>query len=165
MFKTTNHKEVVDTIKYVAEKMPNIKTIIVDDVQYVLIYELMDRASEKGYDKFTQLAQHYLDVLRCPDDLREDLTVIYLSHSQETEGVTKMKTIGKMLDNTVTLEGLFTIVLLATCYRDVDKTIKHVFMTKNSGNTTAKSPDGMFEGNEIPNDLQYVLDKITEYNG
>ena len=164
MLKTTDYSKVSQMIKYVGEKLPHIKTLVIDDCQYIPVYEYMARASEKGYDKFTEFAKHYMDVLTAPDDLRDDLTVIYLSHSQDEAGKTKVKTIGKMLDSTVTIEGLFTIVLLATCYKDVDKSIKHIFMTKNTGTTTVKSPDGMFETIEIPNDLQFVLDKVNEYN-
>ena len=164
MIKTVGYSKVVGVIKEVAEKMPKVKTIIVDDAQYIMVYEYMARASEKGYDKFTQLAQHYHEVMTCADDLREDLTVIFLSHSQNDGGITKIKTVGKMLDSAVTLEGLFTMVLLADCYKDENKKIKHVFITKNNGTATVKTPDGMFESVEIPNDLQYVMDKVKEYN-
>jgi len=164
MLKTTNFQEVIKMMKYVSEKMPHVKTLIIDDAQYIMTYEFMDRAMEKGYDKFSELAQHYFEVLRTPDFLRPDLTVIFFSHSQDEGQRTKIKTIGKMLDEKLTIEGMFTMVLLATCYKDIDKTIKHVFVTRNNGLTTVKTPDGMFSEPTIPNDLQFVLDKVEEYN-
>lgn len=164
MIQTTNFKDVISMMKYVGDKLPEIKTLIIDDAQYIMTYEFMDRAMEKGYDKFSELAQHYFDVLRTPDSLRDDLTVIFFSHSQDDGNKTKVKTIGKMLDEKLTIEGMFTMVLLATCYKDIDKSIKHVFITKNTGNTTVKTPDGMFDSMEIPNDLQFVLESKDRYN-
>ena len=161
---TTNHDLVIKSMKYISEKKPEIKTIIIDDSQYIMTYEFMERAMEKGYDKFSELAQHFFEVLRAPEKLRSDLTVVFLSHTQEAEGKTRMKTIGKMLDEKLTIEGLFSIVLLATCYRGEDKSIRHVFITKNNGTTTVKTPDGMFEDAVIQNDLQFVLEKIKEYS-
>ena len=161
-----NHDDIIKTMKYVSEKLPKIKTIVVDDAQYIMSYEFMNRATERGFDKFTEIAQHMFNVVKAPDTLREDLTTIFLSHSEDISGngvtKTKIKTIGKMLDDKICLEGLFTIVLLAYPHKE-NKEMKYVFVTQSNGTTTAKSPMGMFDIT-IDNDLQFVLDNIKKYN-
>jgi hypothetical protein len=128
----------------------------------------MEKALEKGYDKYSRIAKNMYDVLITPERLRSDLTVVYLAHSEDVSAngfvKTKMKTVGKMLDSAITIEGLFSIVLLSGCYKD-EKGIHYVFLTQNDGTTTAKSPRGMFETLSIPNDLQFVLNKIKQYEG
>jgi len=167
LFETVNYEAVIKAMQYISEKMADIKVIVIDDAQYIMTYEFMERAMEKGYDKFSELAQHFFKVLKAAEQLRPDLTVIFLAHSEEVSGngytKTQIKTIGKMLNEKLTIEGMFSIVLLATCYKDTDKEIKHIFVTKNNGTTTVKSPAGMFVDAIIPNDLQFVLDKIKEY--
>ena len=163
---TNNHQEVIDCIKGVSEKMTTIKTIVVDDAQYIMSYEFMARAKERGFDKFTEIAQHMFNVLRAPDTVRDDLTTIFLSHSEDVSAngytKTKMKTIGKMLDEKISIEGLFTVVLL--CYPVMEnKKMKYVFVTESNGTTTAKSPMDMFKEITVENDLQMVLDKIKKY--
>jgi hypothetical protein len=164
---TTNYVEICNIIKAVATTKPEIKTIIVDDVQYIMSYEFMERAKEVGFTKFTEIAQHMFSVFVAPEKLREDLTVVYLAHSEDvpsSEGLrTKIKTIGKMIDEKITLEGLFSIVLVSGSYKS-DNGTKYVFLTNSDGSTSAKSPMGMFESLSIDNDLKLVLDKIEEYN-
>lgn len=165
---THTAEEIVQVIKGISQsdKMKHIKTIVIDDAQYIMSYEYMKRASEKGYDKFTEIARHMFDVLTAPDNVREDLTTIFLAHSEDVSAngfsKTKMKTVGKMLDSAITIEGLFTIVLLAYPIKE-EKSMKYVFVTQSNGTTTAKSPMDMFEGITIENDLAIVLDKIKEY--
>jgi hypothetical protein len=165
-FKSKNSEEICGVMKAVSDTRPEIKVIIIDDVQYVMSHEYMEKALEKGYDKYSRLAKNMYDVLITPERLREDLTVIYLAHSVDESGngyvKTKMKTVGKMLDNAITIEGLFTVVLLAGNYKD-ENGIHYVFLTQNDGTSTAKSPKGMFDSLSIPNDLQLVLDKIKKY--
>lgn len=165
MIKTRNPDVIIASLKKISDEMKHIKIVIVDDFTYVLMLENMDRAKEKGYEKFTEMAQHYTDILTSTDKLRDDLTVVFISHVEEdVNGSIKIKTIGKMLDDKVCIEGLFTVVLLSVCYKGQDKKMKHVFVTQGNGTTPVKTPEGMFEEPEIPNDLQYVLDKMEEYN-
>lgn len=160
--------KVKNAILYVSEKRPEIKTIVVDDAQYIMGYEFMERAKEKGFDKFVEMGKHMFEVLTAPDKTREDLITIFLSHSEDVSGngytKTKMKTIGKMLDDKITIEGLFTVVLLASSYRDTDKSMKYIFTTQSDGTTTAKSPMGMFSEVRIPNDLNEVVKQFNAYN-
>ena len=102
-----------------------------------------------------------------PKDLREDLYVFFLTHSEESTDVNghrkvKAKTIGKMIDNTLTLEGLFSIVLFGRVKKTEDS-LEYGFDTVNNGENTCKSPMGMFDEPFIENDLQLVKDCITKY--
>lgn len=166
LFKSTNWEEIVQCMTAISEQRKDIKTIIVDDCQYIMSYEFMSRAKERGFDKFVEIAQHAFEVFITPERLRDDLTVIFLCHSEDVSANgftrTKIKTIGKMLDDKITLEGLFTVVLIAGSYKE-ESGMKYVFLTNSDGTTTAKSPEGMFETLSIPNDLQLVLDKIKKY--
>jgi hypothetical protein len=166
LYKSSNWEEIVKVMHAISETRPEIKTIIVDDAQYVMLYEFMARAKEKGYDKFTEMAQHVFELVIAPERLRDDLTVIYLWHSEDIYSggttKTKVKTVGKMLDEKLSIEGLFTIVLLAGS-RKGEVGIEYVFLTNNDGSSTAKSPDGLFDSITIDNDLSMVLDKIKQY--
>ena len=166
LFKSTDWEQIVKCMHAISDTRKDIKTIIVDDAQYIMSYEFMARAREVGFNKFTEIAQHFFEVMITPERLRDDLTVIYLCHSDDVSvngsTRTKIKTIGKMLDDKITLEGLFTVVLLAGSYK-AEGAMKYVFLTNSDGTTTAKSPDGMFDTLSIPNDLQLVLNKIKQY--
>ena len=108
---------------------PHIKTIIIDDSQYLMGHEFMSRALEKGFDKFTEIGKKYYDLIMFCKGLRSDLNIYFLSHVDESDsGNTKMKTIGRMLDDKICLEGLFTITL--ETYVDNGN---YYFLTQNSG--------------------------------
>ena len=159
---------IVKAVHHVDEKLPHIKTLVIDDWQYMSSFEYFDRANEKGYDKFVQIAANLAMVAKLPKDLRDDLTVIFLTHSEDSTDINgnrkiKAKTIGKMIDNTLTLEGLFSIVLFGKVNKNDDGELEYGFETQNSGENTCKSPQGMFEDFFIPNDLQYVKDCIKKY--
>lgn len=135
------------------------KRIFLDDFQYLMANEFMRRASEKGYEKFTEIGHSAWSVLNAAHELAPDVRVYVLSHTEQTDaGRTKMKTIGKMLDDKVTLEGLFTIVLRATVSDGA-----HHFATRNSGSDTVKAPMGLFEEEFIDNDLAAVDSRICDY--
>ena len=158
---------IVKAMQHVNDKMPQVKTLVIDDWQYMSSFEYFDRASEKGYDKFTQIAANLAQVAKMPKDMREDLTIFFLTHSEESTDVNghrrvKAKTIGKMIDNALTLEGLFSIVLFGRV-KKMEDSLKYGFDTQNNGENTCKSPMGMFEESFIPNDLQFVKDCITNY--
>ena len=133
------------------------KAIVIDDSQYLLVNELFDRTYEKGYDKFTSMAQKFRDLIHFVNDLEDEDKIVYFLHHSEldTDGREKVKTIGKMLDEKLTVEGYFDIVLYCQ---------DHKFFTQANGQSTAKSPEDMFEL-EIPNDLKAVDAAIREYYG
>ena len=168
-FVTTANVDKIDTIlKYINTKRPDVKVVVIDDFQYVMAFEAMDRAGDKGFDKFTQMAQHAYQVLKSAMNLRDDLYVVVSTHSENTgdriNPYYKMKTLGKMLDNTITLEGLFTYVFFTAIQRDDEGNPSYKFMTNSDGTTTGKSPMGLFDELYIDNDLKIVIDRIEEYN-
>lgn len=133
------------------------KAIAIDDSQYLLANELFDRAKEKGYDKFTDMAANFRNLIKFVNELPEDDKIVYFLHHSEADvdGKEKIKTIGKMLDEKLCVEGCFDIVI----YCQDNK-----FYTQANGQSTAKTPEGMFEL-EIPNDLKFVDQTIREYYG
>lgn len=135
------------------------KTYAIDDSQYLMAFEMFSRAKETGYNKFTDIAIRFKNMLAyITEKIPQDRIVFLLHHTEQTEtGKIKAKTIGKMLDNQLTLEGLFAIVLL--CQTDGSR---HFFITQSDGYTTVKSPMGMFDL-EINNDLKMAEQKIREY--
>lgn len=139
---------------------PTLKTYIIDDSQYLMVNEFFDRAKDAGYQKYTDIGLNFRNLVhfinhKLPDDVH-----VYFLHHTETDsntGKTKAKTVGKMLDNYLTLEGCFNIVLHA-----VAEGKEHYFVTQSDGYNTAKSPEDMFDV-KIPNDLAMVDKTIREY--
>lgn len=131
------------------------KSIVIDDSQYLLVNELFDRAAEKGYDKYTQMAANFRNLIHFINELPEDDKIVYFLHHTEldADGREKVKTIGKMLDEKLTVEGCFDIVLFCQ---------DHKFYTQANGQSTAKSPEGLFDL-EMPNDLKAVDSAIRSY--
>ena len=134
-----------------------VKSVVIDDSQYLLVNELFDRAYEKGYDKFVQMATNFRNLIHFINELEEEDKIVYFLHHTDTDvdGREKAKTIGKMLDEKLTVEGCFDIVLFCE---------DHKFFTQSNGQSTAKTPEDMFEL-EIPNDLKMVDETIREYYG
>lgn len=144
-------------------KEPQLKTYIIDDSQYLLVNEMFDKAKETGYGKFTDIALHFRNLIHYINHSMPDDVIVYFLHHTEIDGNTgrtKAKTVGKMLDNQLTVEGCFSIVLLTTVEGS-----EHFFITQSDGYTTAKSPEGMFNDLRIPNDLKAVDTAIREYYG
>ena len=144
-----------------SEGKRKLKTYVIDDSQFLLVFESFDRAKETGYSKFTDFALNFYSLVRyIIEKTPDDCIVYFLHHTERTDdGRTKAKTIGKMLDNQLTVEGMFSIVLL--CKTDGTR---HYFETQSDGFTTAKSPMEMFD-REIDNDLKAVDTRIREYWG
>ena len=131
------------------------KSIVIDDSQYLLVNELFDRANEKGYDKFTNIAANFRDLIHYVNELPDPDKIVYFLHHSEldADGREKVKTIGKMLDEKLCIEGCFDIVLYCQDQK---------FFTQSNGQSVAKTPEGMLEL-EIPNDLKAVDDAIRDY--
>lgn len=136
------------------------KAFVIDDSQYLLCFESFAKAKETGYGKYTDMALHFYNLVQFVIRQTPPDVIVYFLHHTETDGNTgkvKAKTMGKMLDNQLTLEGLFSIVLMA--YTDGKK---HIFVTQSDGMTTCKSPMDMFPA-EIDNDLKAVDKAIRTY--
>lgn len=133
--------------------------VVIDDWQYILANEFMRRSEEKGFEKFTDIGRHAWDVIRAASSGHPNRRVYILAHTQSDEfGRTKIKTIGKLLDEKITVEGMVTIVL-RTSVADGE----YRFTTKNNGSDTVKSPMGMFTDAVIDNDLAAVDRAICDY--
>lgn len=166
---SSDSTKIVSVLNAVSSIRKEIKTIIIDDFQYLLSTEFMNRSAEGGWQKFTDIARHAWDVIQAAQNLRPDIRVFILSHDETIPDTyppkRKIKTIGKMLDDKVTLEGLFTVVLFTEIIKskETNGQSEYKFITNSDGTTTAKSPKGMFPELLIPNDLAYVTSMIEKY--
>lgn len=136
----------------------NLKRYVIDDSQYLMAFEMFDKAKVKGYEKFTDMALNFKSLIDfVVKHTPADCIVYFLHHTQKTELGVKAKTVGKMLDDQLTVEGLFSIVL-----RTKVENGRYSFVTQTDGADTTKSPMDMFE-REIDNDLKFVDETIREY--
>lgn len=145
----------------VAQKRPDIKTIVIDTIGSIMVADEMRRMKEKNYDKWADLAQCIWNLVDAAYTLRNDLTVIFMAHTQTERDdsgylFTRIKTSGKKLDK-ICLESKFTTVLIAKCING-----QYIFET-HAKNSTAKSPMGLFEEDEIPNDITEVIKALEAY--
>lgn len=160
-FATDFPEDVEKIIKGVSEKRPEIKYIIVDTLNGIMIGDEMRRAKEKGYDKWTDLATSVWNIVDSAYSYRDDLTIIFVCHTQTERtddgySFTRIKTSGKKLDK-INLETKFTSVLIA---KAVDG--NYVFETK-ANKSTAKTPKGAFDKDTIPNDITLVIEALKDY--
>lgn len=147
-------KDVLDAMDQTEKKV-----IVVDDAQYIMSFQYMRRIHENGWDKWNDIQGDFFTIIQACDYMPDDVIVYFLSHiAVDENGFEKIKTMGKMLDEKITIEGLFTTVL-KTSVQDG----KYYFLTQNSGRDTVKSPIGMFDSYAIDNDLKYVDTKIRNY--
>lgn len=155
---TDDYKKIIACIKQ--SKSPS---LCIDDATYLLVNEFMRTAKVAGFQKFTDMALNFWNLIKfCADEVPSDKIVYFMGHVQRDEmGVERFKTIGKLLDEKVTLEGLFTIVL-----KTVVQDRHYTFCTQTNGQDSVKSPMGMFQDLYIPNDLKEVDATIrTFYQG
>ena len=157
--KTVNTDNYEDINKVL--KASKAQSIIIDDSQYLMSHEFMYRANEKGYDKYSHIGTNFFHLLETIRML-PDNKIVYLMHHIETDdlGREKAKTVGKMVDNYIVVEGCFAIVLKA-----VADNKGYRFTTKTNGNDCVKTPMGMFEDEEIDNDLLVVDNAIRSFYG
>jgi hypothetical protein len=137
-------------------KDPKLKRYIIDDSQYLMAFEMFDRAKETGYTKFTDVALNIRNLIQfIVTGTPDDVIVYFLHHAEQTDtGKIKAKTSGKMIDSQLTLEGLFSIVLMACTDGQ-----RHWIETQSNGFNTCKSPMDMFQF-EIDNDLKFIDTEI-----
>lgn len=159
---TTKRRRVdyADIMGIIERNNGKLKAFAIDDSQYLMCFEAFAKAKETGYEKYTDMALHFYNLVQFViQQTPPDVIVYFLHHTDQDSNTGKIraKTLGKMLDNKLTVEGLFSIVLL--CWTDGKK---HIFQTQSDGLTTCKSPMGLFDS-EIDNDLKIVDTKIREY--
>ena len=154
VIKRANYKDIAKTFN--SDK----RIFVVDDSQYLLCNELFDRVDEVGYKKFTQMAKKFRDMIHYVNDKLPDNKIVFFNHHPEMteDGKMKAKTVGKMLDQNLGIEGCFDIVLYC-CFDETG----HWFLTQKTYNMPAKTPEGMFDEDKIPNDFNLVIDRAREY--
>lgn len=168
-----NYKDVQDAndiqrlLITISDKATHIKNVIIEDGNYIMGFNLVSKATEVGYTKFSVMAQQMVNLIQGAKKLRDDLTIVYFSHQEEVDdsgeiATYKMKTAGKMIDNQIKLEGLFTVVLYAITETKGDST-DYFFITNRYRKYPAKSPSGMFSEIKIPNNLEVVTKAVNEY--
>ena len=169
-----NYKEVDDAneitrlLRTISDKAPHIKNIVIEDSNYIMGFNIVSKATEVGYTKFSLMAKDMVDLVRTARQLRDDLIIYYFTHPETIEDGGeivgyKIKTAGKLIDNQINLEGLFTVVLYTNVEEKKDGAIDYNFVTNRYKKFPAKSPDGMFAEIKIPNNLQEVSNTIREY--
>lgn len=154
---TDNYMQIDDTIT-----KAKAKSLVIDDAQYLMVNEFMRNAKVNGYQKFTDIALNFWTLVQTVvNDLPDQKIVYFMAHTErDASGNEKMKTIGKMLDEKITIEGLFTIVM-----KTVVQDGRYMFSTQTNGQDTVKTPMGMFDQPLIDNDLRMVDMTIREYYG
>ena len=156
---TDNPDKIISICKFVSEKLPHIKYLVIDDFGYTITNSFMRSALIKGYDKFSELGLSTFRVLEAIQHLRDDLFIFVMMHTEaDIHGKYKAKTIGKMIDQYVVIEGKFTFVFHALTNDN-----QYYFLTNNDGQHMAKTPMGMFTELKIDNDLNLIANKINEY--
>lgn len=169
-----NYKEIEDAteiarlLRTISDKAPHIKNIVIEDSNYIMGFNMVAKATEVGYTKFSLMAKDMVDLFRTARQLRDDITVFYLTHPEVIEDGGeivgyKIKTAGKLIDNQVLLEGLLTVCLYTLVEENKDGTASYNFITNRYRKFPAKSPDGMFAELKIPNNLQLVVDTLNQY--
>jgi len=159
---------IVKVLNFIDKSRPEIKQVIIDDSNYSMSFDAMNRVKETGYSKFTEMAQDFYNMLKTAAALRDDLKIFFFAHEENAGDALnpkrKFKTSGKMLDNAIGIEGLATYVFFTDVQEGDDGKLQYKFATQNDGTTTAKTPMGCFEDMYIDNDLAMVIDAIDDYN-
>ena len=164
-FESSDSAQIAGAITYVNTSRTEVKNVIIDDGQYTMAFEFMRRAKESGYGKFADIGVNMGKIVEVARNTRKDLKVYFLWHpEQDKDTGYKMKSVGKMVDDYLTMEGLFTVVLYAKVSRGADNKIAYQFVTNNDGEFPAKSPIGLFTDLYIQNDLGLVSETIDKYN-
>ena len=154
-------------LEVVSSTRSDIKVIVIDDINYCLSNEIMQNALVKGYEKFTLQAKNYYDLISKAHDLREDLTVVIISHiindGTDIEPSWKLYSSGKMLDKTVNLDGLFSYIIYAERTVGDDEEVHYHFRTRTNGNDTCRSVEGCFQDKLIEPNMKLVIDTINKF--
>lgn len=156
----------VEAILEALKKQTKFTTVIIDDAQYIMAFEFLKRCSETGFTKFNQMAQNFINIIEMLNSIPNINKFILMHDDTElVDGmqVRKAKTLGKMIDSTISLEGLFDTVLFTEVIKG-DSGMEYYFRVKPDGLSTAKSPVGMFDQELIPNDLSIVVKALEEYD-
>ena len=172
LFQRDTYTDIISLVQNISDKAANVKNIILHDVIYVMRKEYFSRAKETGYNKYTELAQHFQQIISTCEKLRDDLNVFVILHSEDVQSdkVTtgyKVSTVGNLVDNCYNPLEVVPMVLYSSIRYDDKGNASYGFYTHRCKEGTieipAKTPDEMFEEDFIPNDLGYIVNKMNEY--
>ena len=165
---SNSYEKIHKILDIVNRTRPDIKTVVIDDVNYCLSGEIMDNALVKGYEKFTMQAKNYYDLITSAGELRDDLTVVFISHiindGTDIDPQYKMYSSGKMLDKTVNIDGLFSYIIYSERYIDeATGEVGYRFKTRTDGNDTCRSVAGCFSEKYIEPNMKLIIDTINKF--
>lgn len=169
-----DYAQIITYMNSISKNLSNVHNIIIEDATYIMRTEFFDRATETGYTKFTELADHFRRIIATGTTLRDDINVFLILHSEpvtESGDVVgyKVATVGKLLDEKYNPLESVTVTLFAQPKFNDDGTPEFGFWTQkrkiNGVELPCKTPDGMFEQEFIPNDLALVIKAMNEYYG
>lgn len=165
---SNNYANIQKVLKNVSNSRPEIKVLVIDDANYLLSTETFNNALVKGYEKFTVLAKNYYDLIESSLDLRDDLTVIFVSHIEnfgtDLDPQYRLYTTGKMLTSAINLDGLFSYLLYAERYvPDGEDEVAYRIKTRTDGNDTCRSVAGCFPEKYVEPNMKAIVDRINEF--
>lgn len=165
---SNNYTNINKTLEIVSKTRPEIKTVVIDDANYLLSNETFQNALVKGYEKFSVLAKNYYDLIQYCQGLRDDLLIVFVSHIEnggsDMEPDYKLWTTGKMLSSQINLDGLFSYIIYSERYiPDGEDEVHYRFRTRTNGNDTCRSVQGCFEDKYIEPNMQLVIDTINKF--
>lgn len=170
--KTDQISVIMSLLKHISDNMTHIKNVCLDDFSYMMSNEYFRRIKETGFGKYNDIGNIAFQLIQTALNSRDDLTVFIMTHSETVTNAQTgmpmdvMKSIGKLVTEKFNMEGCFNYVLFANSEvidGEDGPRINKYFITQSDGTNTAKTPIGVFDSVKIPNDLGYILDKITEY--
>ena len=164
----SNYTQIEKILDLISIKRDDIKVVVIDDANYLLSNETFANVSVKGYEKFSVMAKNYYDMNQHCQNLRDDLTVVFVTHIEnfgtDMDPEYRMWTTGKMLTSQINLDGLFSYIIYSERYiDDVDGDVHYRFKTRTDGNDTCRSVEGCFEDKYIEPNMKLVLDTITAF--
>lgn len=165
---SNNYAKIGKILSAVNDTRPEIKVVVLDDINYLLSNETFENALDKGYTKFSVMAKNYYDLLADCQLLRDDLTVVVITHTEnygtDMDPQYRMWTTGKMLTQQINLDGMFSYIIYSDRYiDDTDDEVHYRFKTRTDGNDTCRSVAGCFTEKYIEPDMKAVIDRINEF--
>ena len=165
---SNSYEKINKILDIVNKTRPDVKIVVIDDINYCLSGEIMDNALVKGYEKFTMQAKNYYDLITNAGELRDDLTVVFISHiindGTDIDPQYKLYSSGKMLDKTVNIDGLFSYIIYSERYIDeATGEVGYRFKTRTDGNDTCRSVAGCFSEKYIEPNMQTIINTINKF--
>lgn len=164
----SNYTQIEKVLEIISKTREEVKVIVLDDANYLLSSETFQNALTKGYEKFSIMAKNYYDLIQFCQNLRDDLTVVFISHLEnygtEIDPLYRMWTTGKMLTTQINLDGLFSYIIYSERFiDDVSGEVNYRFKTRTDGNDTCRSVAGCFEDKYIEPNMKFVIDSINKF--